>query len=196
MKVGGEPEDSHDRATSAASSFALWTFSPSYQYRAARVWPDTATELDQAVRPPRRRRKREHPIVSEMNGTTRFWSQKSVKNKQKLHSLMPRHLMRTQAKSIPIPSRRYCNHRHPPPAREGYRGEGGFTREGKETEQGKRKGLVHTSAFGKNIVDGGLYFGFPAVLFGGLFSAYGIEGHSSLKGLQRSGAYLEVASAN
>lgn len=40
------------RATSAASSLALSTHWPSYQYRAATVWPSIVTVLDQAVRPP------------------------------------------------------------------------------------------------------------------------------------------------
>lgn len=40
------------RAHSAASSLALLRFFPSYQYRAARVWPRIVTWLDQAVRPP------------------------------------------------------------------------------------------------------------------------------------------------
>ena len=40
------------RATSAASSFALLTWSPSYQNLAGIFWPCTVTVLDQAVRPP------------------------------------------------------------------------------------------------------------------------------------------------
>lgn len=40
------------RATSAASSFALFTYCPSYQYRAEMFWPWTVTVLDHAVRPP------------------------------------------------------------------------------------------------------------------------------------------------
>ena len=40
------------RATSAASSFALLTYCPSYQYRAAMFWPWMVTVLDHAVRPP------------------------------------------------------------------------------------------------------------------------------------------------
>lgn len=40
------------RASSAASSFALFRFLPSYQNRADMVRPWTVTRLDQAVRPP------------------------------------------------------------------------------------------------------------------------------------------------
>jgi hypothetical protein len=43
------------KAISAASSFALLTFFPSYQNRAAKLCPWTVTLLDHAVRPPDRR---------------------------------------------------------------------------------------------------------------------------------------------
>lgn len=47
----------YPRAISAASSFALLRFLPSYQKRAEIDWPDTVTRLDQAVRPPVRRQR-------------------------------------------------------------------------------------------------------------------------------------------
>jgi hypothetical protein len=40
------------RRTSAASSFALLRFWPSYQKRAEMLTPETVTDDDQAVRPP------------------------------------------------------------------------------------------------------------------------------------------------
>ena len=46
------PDMSQLTAHSAASSLALLRFLPSYQYRAANVWPWMVTLLDQAVRPP------------------------------------------------------------------------------------------------------------------------------------------------
>lgn len=51
-ELGLEPPVRCFRATSAASSLALFTFWPSYQKRAEMACPCTVTVLDQAVRPP------------------------------------------------------------------------------------------------------------------------------------------------
>lgn len=65
-------------ATSAASSRALLTKTPSYQYRAANVLPWSLTELDQAVRPPKR-------MDQSVPPTVKLQKQKSVKT----HELHP-----------------------------------------------------------------------------------------------------------
>lgn len=54
LVVGPVFEVSQLTAHSAASSFALLRFLPSYQNRALKTFPCTVTRLDQAVLPPRR----------------------------------------------------------------------------------------------------------------------------------------------